>query len=80
MYELRYRQQASATEVVIRNIRGIICPSIAFPAEVAKLADAPDLGSGSERNRGSSPLLGIILTIPSSYEFDIFNVVSVCRN
>src|SRR6516165_1135864 len=27
-------------------------------AEVAKLADAPDLGSGSERIRGSSPLLG----------------------
>jgi hypothetical protein len=28
------------------------------PAEVAKLADAPDLGSGSARSRGSSPLLG----------------------
>ena len=27
-------------------------------AEVAKLADAPDLGSGSARSRGSSPLLG----------------------
>ena len=30
-------------------------------AEVAKLADAPDLGSGSERIRGSSPLLGKML-------------------
>src|SRR5207244_3948038 len=28
-------------------------------AEVAKLADAPDLGSGGEILRGSSPLLGI---------------------
>jgi hypothetical protein len=27
-------------------------------AEVAKLADAPDLGSGGEILRGSSPLLG----------------------
>jgi hypothetical protein len=26
---------------------------------VAKLVDAPDLGSGSARRRGSSPLLGI---------------------
>ncbi len=30
-------------------------------AEVAKLADAPDLGSGGAILRGSSPLLGIIL-------------------
>ncbi len=29
-------------------------------AEVAKLVDAPDLGSGSARIRGSSPLLGIL--------------------
>ena len=28
------------------------------PAGVAKLADAPDLGSGSARSRGSSPLPG----------------------
>src|SRR6266436_6210701 len=34
-----------------------------FHAEVAKLADAPDLGSGSERIRGSSPLLGKYLKI-----------------
>jgi hypothetical protein len=27
-------------------------------AEVAKLADAPDLGSGPERGMGSSPFLG----------------------
>ncbi len=30
-------------------------------AGVAKLADAPDLGSGSARSRGSSPLPGIFL-------------------
>ena len=32
----------------------------AFRAEVAKLADAPDLGSGGEILRGSSPLPGIV--------------------
>jgi hypothetical protein len=31
-------------------------------AEVAKLADAPDLGSGAARHRGSSPLLGTSFT------------------
>ena len=31
------------------------------PAEVAKLADAPDLGSGSARSKGSSPFLGTSL-------------------
>ena len=31
-------------------------------AEVAKLADAPDLGSGAARHRGSSPLLGTSIT------------------
>jgi hypothetical protein len=39
-----------------RANHGIILPSSV--AEVAKLADAPDLGSGGEILRGSSPLLG----------------------
>ena len=30
------------------------------PAQVAKLVDAPDLGSGAERCGGSSPFLGTI--------------------
>jgi hypothetical protein len=34
------------------------CAKLSFPAEVAKLADAPDLGSGGAILRGSSPLLG----------------------
>ena len=32
-------------------------------AEVAKLADAPDLGSGGAILRGSSPLLGICFEV-----------------
>ena len=32
-------------------------------ARVAKLADAPDLGSGGEILRGSSPLPGILLEV-----------------
>ena len=33
-------------------------------ADMAKLADAPDLGSGSERSGGSSPLIRIADGIP----------------
>jgi hypothetical protein len=29
-----------------------------LPARMAELVDAPDLGSGSERSKGSSPFLG----------------------
>ena len=29
-------------------------------ADMAKLADAPDLGSGSERSEGSSPFIRIV--------------------
>ena len=42
--------------LVIRCDHGIVSPSA--NAEVAKLADAPDLGSGGAILRGSSPLLG----------------------
>jgi hypothetical protein len=35
-----------------------VADSRAAQAEVAKLADAPDLGSGGAILRGSSPLLG----------------------
>jgi hypothetical protein len=31
------------------------------PAQVAKLVDAPDLGSGAERCGGSSPFLGTMI-------------------
>ena len=38
-----------------------ICGTLLPPkAEVAKLEDAPDLGSGGEILRGSSPLLGML--------------------
>ena len=36
-------------------------------AEVAKLADAPDLGSGGAILRGSSPLLGTGKGSPADY-------------
>ena len=36
-------------------------------ARVAKLADAPDLGSGGEILRGSSPLPGILLEVKNIY-------------
>ena len=35
-------------------------------AEVAKLADAPDLGSGAARHGGSSPLFRTIFNPPPS--------------
>ncbi len=38
-------------------------------AVVAKLVDAPDLGSGAERHLGSSPSDGTILTYPSYSSF-----------
>ena len=34
-------------------------PLAVLYAEVAKLADAPDLGSGSSMSAGSSPVFGI---------------------
>jgi hypothetical protein len=34
------------------------------PAGVAKLADAPDLGSGSVRSKGSSPFPGTFFLAP----------------
>jgi hypothetical protein len=41
--------------VISLEIQGVAEQSI-VNARVAELADAPDLGSGSERIRGSSPL------------------------
>ena len=35
-------------------------------ADMAELADAPDLGSGSERSEGSSPFIRIASCIPKA--------------
>ena len=32
---------------------------LSYPADMAELADAPDLGSGVERRAGSSPVIRI---------------------
>ena len=49
---------------VSRNINYVKIGSL--PARVAELADAPDLGSGSERSAGSIPVpsISLILRVP----------------
>ena len=39
--------------------QGVLLKRNEWEAKVAKLVDAPDLGSGSVRSKGSSPFLGI---------------------
>jgi hypothetical protein len=51
----KLKTQNRAQRIGIFGICGRLLPP---KAEVAKLADAPDLGSGGEILRGSSPLLG----------------------
>src|SRR4029078_5239521 len=54
-------------------------PRRSFQAGVAKLADAPDLGSGGEILRGSSPLPGISLII-SYLRVNQVNCITVSHN
>ena len=43
---------------------GVVARMVAPPAQVVKLVDTPDLGSGAVRCVGSSPILGTFFRIP----------------
>jgi hypothetical protein len=56
-WNLTYPLRASPSTARVWHFR-ILWQTRTSQAEVAKLADAPDLGSGGAILRGSSPLLG----------------------
>jgi hypothetical protein len=69
----RVKRRPRRTETVL-ELGSIEVHFLRAVARVAKLADAPDLGSGSARSRGSSPLARTIFlrgpaTIPGSPTF-----------
>ena len=41
---------------------------LSYPADMAELADAPDLGSGVERRAGSSPVIRIFYKAWKPYD------------
>ena len=43
---------------------------LSYPADMAELADAPDLGSGVERRAGSSPVIRIFYKAWKPYDPD----------
>jgi hypothetical protein len=49
-------------------------------AEVAKLADAPDLGSGLARGMGSSPFLGKYLKGKGLHKYEFGEELSIAES